>query len=63
MPAETKIGKTILRLVTGDIADQDTDAVVTAALNQYQCEDDRAYPLFAAALEQILAERPGDGPA
>lgn len=31
MPAETKIGKTVLRLVTGDIADQDTDAVVTAA--------------------------------
>ena len=31
MPAEVKIGKTILRLVTGDIADQDTDAVVTAA--------------------------------
>src|SRR6266576_2928280 len=31
MPAETKIGKTNLRLVTGDIADQDTDAVVTAA--------------------------------
>jgi O-acetyl-ADP-ribose deacetylase (regulator of RNase III) len=26
-----KIGKTTLRLVTGDIADQDTDAVVTAA--------------------------------
>ena len=31
MPAETKIGKTRLRLVTGDIAEQDTDAVVTAA--------------------------------
>ena len=28
---ETKIGKTTLRLVTGDIADQGTDAVVTAA--------------------------------
>jgi O-acetyl-ADP-ribose deacetylase len=28
---ETKIGKTTLRLVTGDIAEQDTDAVVTAA--------------------------------
>jgi O-acetyl-ADP-ribose deacetylase len=28
---ETTIGKTKLRLVTGDIADQDTDAVVTAA--------------------------------
>lgn len=28
---QTKIGKTMLRLVTGDIADQDTDAVVTAA--------------------------------
>lgn len=28
---ETLIGKTIVRLVTGDIADQDTDAVVTAA--------------------------------
>ncbi len=28
---ETKIGQTTLRLVTGDIADQDTDAVVTAA--------------------------------
>jgi O-acetyl-ADP-ribose deacetylase len=28
---ETRIGKTTLRLVTGDIADQDTDAVVTAA--------------------------------
>ena len=28
---ETKIGMTTLRLVTGDIADQDTDAVVTAA--------------------------------
>jgi len=37
MPLETKIGKTVLRLVTGDIAEQDTDAVVTAAhwrLNQ-----------------------------
>jgi O-acetyl-ADP-ribose deacetylase (regulator of RNase III) len=31
MPTETKIGKTILRLVIGDIAEQDTDAVVTAA--------------------------------
>lgn len=28
---ETTIRRTILRLVTGDIADQDTDAVVTAA--------------------------------
>jgi O-acetyl-ADP-ribose deacetylase len=28
---ETKIGKTTIRLVTGDIAEQDTDAVVTAA--------------------------------
>ena len=28
---ETVIGKTTLRLVTGDIAEQDTDAVVTAA--------------------------------
>jgi O-acetyl-ADP-ribose deacetylase (regulator of RNase III) len=28
---QTIIGKTALRLVTGDIADQDTDAVVTAA--------------------------------
>lgn len=31
MPAETTIGKTVLRLVTGDIAEQDTDAVVTVA--------------------------------
>src|SRR3954465_6382605 len=31
MPMQTQIGKTTLRLVTGDIADQDTDAVVTAA--------------------------------
>lgn len=31
MLAEAKIGKTVLRLVTGDIAEQDTDAVVTAA--------------------------------
>jgi O-acetyl-ADP-ribose deacetylase (regulator of RNase III) len=31
MHTEIKIGKTTLRLVTGDIADQDTDAVVTAA--------------------------------
>ena len=31
MPTETTIGSTILRLVTGDIAEQDTDAVVTAA--------------------------------
>src|SRR4051794_41955961 len=31
MPMQTKIGKTMLRLVTGDIAEQDTDAVVTAA--------------------------------
>ena len=31
MPSEIKIGKTALRLVTGDIAEQDTDAVVTAA--------------------------------
>jgi O-acetyl-ADP-ribose deacetylase len=29
--SEAKIGKTVLRLVTGDIAEQDTDAVVTAA--------------------------------
>lgn len=28
---QVQIGKTTLRLVTGDIADQDTDAVVTAA--------------------------------
>jgi len=31
MPIQTTIGTTTLRLVTGDIADQDTDAVVTAA--------------------------------
>lgn len=31
MPIQTSIGLTTLRLVTGDIADQDTDAVVTAA--------------------------------
>jgi O-acetyl-ADP-ribose deacetylase len=31
MATETRIGKTLLRLVTGDIAEQDTDAVVTAA--------------------------------
>jgi len=31
MSFETIIGNTTLRLVTGDIADQDTDAVVTAA--------------------------------
>lgn len=31
MSKEVKIGKTVLRLVVGDIADQDTDAVVTAA--------------------------------
>src|SRR6266498_4163173 len=31
MPTQTKIGKTTLRLVVGDIAEQDTDAVVTAA--------------------------------
>jgi hypothetical protein len=31
MPTETRIGKTTLRLVVGDIAEQDTDAVVTAA--------------------------------
>jgi O-acetyl-ADP-ribose deacetylase (regulator of RNase III) len=31
MPTETKIGRTILRLVTGDIAEQETEAVVTAA--------------------------------
>src|ERR1051326_4677620 len=31
MPMQTKIGKTTLRLMTGDIAEQDTDAVVTAA--------------------------------
>lgn len=31
MPVETTIGSTRLRLVTGDIADQDTDAVVSAA--------------------------------
>jgi O-acetyl-ADP-ribose deacetylase (regulator of RNase III) len=30
-PMQTKIGKTTLRLVTGDIAEQETDAVVTAA--------------------------------
>ena len=31
MPAEAKIGNTLLCLVTGDIAEQETDAVVTAA--------------------------------
>jgi O-acetyl-ADP-ribose deacetylase (regulator of RNase III) len=31
MSVEIKFGKTVLRLITGDIADQDTDAVVTAA--------------------------------
>ena len=31
MPTEKRIGKTLLRLVTGDIAKQGTDAVVTAA--------------------------------
>jgi O-acetyl-ADP-ribose deacetylase (regulator of RNase III) len=31
MLTQARIGKTTLRLVTGDIADQDTDAVVTAA--------------------------------
>jgi len=31
MTRETTIGKTLLRLVVGDIAEQDTDAVVTAA--------------------------------
>jgi hypothetical protein len=31
MPTEAKIVKTLLRLVTGDIAEQDMDAVVTAA--------------------------------
>src|SRR5580658_4207402 len=31
MSSEVQIGKTRLRLVTGDIAEQDTDAVVTAA--------------------------------
>jgi O-acetyl-ADP-ribose deacetylase (regulator of RNase III) len=31
MPTEIKIGKTVLRLVTGDIPEQDTDAIVTAA--------------------------------
>jgi O-acetyl-ADP-ribose deacetylase len=31
LTTETKIGKTILRLVTGDIAEQETDAVITAA--------------------------------
>src|SRR5678815_4367197 len=31
MSTEVKIGKTLLRFVTGDIAEQDTDAVVTAA--------------------------------
>jgi len=28
---ETKVGRTMLRLVTGDVAEQDTEAVVTAA--------------------------------
>ena len=31
MPTQTTIGKTTLRLVVGDIAEQETDAVVTAA--------------------------------
>lgn len=31
MPTKTKIGKTTLSLVTGDIAEQETEAVVTAA--------------------------------
>src|SRR5881396_2225653 len=31
MLTEVRIGKTVLRLVDGDIADQDTDAVMTAA--------------------------------
>ena len=73
MPTEIKIGKTVLRLVTGDIAEQDTEAVVTIIeflkkgdhdLNEvrmvlYQREDDRAYPVFVAALNQILAEQIG----
>ena len=28
----------------------------------YQREDDRAYPLFKAALEQILGEKTGEAP-
>ncbi len=31
MPSEVKIGRTLVRLVTGDIANQETEAVVTAA--------------------------------
>jgi nitrate reductase NapE component len=31
MAKDVKVGRTTLRLVTGDIAEQDTDAVVTAA--------------------------------
>lgn len=31
MPAKIQIGKTVLCLITGDIAEQETDAVVTAA--------------------------------
>ena len=53
MATQTTIGRSTLRLVTGDIAEQDTDAVVTAV---YSREDDRAYPLFVAALEEILSE-------
>jgi len=56
MPAETKIGKTNLRLVTGDIADRRGEHnLAEVRMVLYQREDDRAYPLFAAALEQILA--------
>ena len=64
MPTETRTGKTILRLLMGDIAERVTDAVVTAAYYRLNKgtgtdENDRSHPAFVTALEQILTEQIG----
>jgi len=55
MPMQTKIGKTTLRLVTGDIADQDTDAVVTARalMARFTPRADRGFTRSADASEVV----------
>jgi hypothetical protein len=70
---EVTVGRTRLQLVEGDIAAQDTDAVVTAAHQDLEREPHQldlarlvlhpeeaptAYPIHAAALEELLRARP-----
>ena len=54
------ICKTKLRLVTGAIADQGTEAVVTAHWRLYKGtgnrENEAAYSVFAHALQELLSQ-------